>query len=86
MIPSLSLRVLTPLFSSFWASQTLAGQAGNILAQWIEGSVKNCKLFLVYLGGVKLLPKKKSRCPQPKLLAAQSLFLQTAEAFRKMAA
>jgi hypothetical protein len=31
-------------------------------------------------------PKKKSRCPQPKLLAAQSLFLQTAEAFRKMAA
>jgi hypothetical protein len=42
-------------------------------------------LFLVYLGGVKLLPKKKSRCPQPKLLAAQSLFSQTAEAFRKMA-
>jgi hypothetical protein len=43
-------------------------------------------LFQVNLGGVKVLPKKKSRCPQPKLLAAQSLFLQTAEAFRKMAA
>jgi hypothetical protein len=34
---------------------------------------------------VYLHPKKKSRCPQPKLLAAQSLFSQTAEAFRKMA-
>jgi hypothetical protein len=42
-------------------------------------------LFLVNLCGVRD-PKKKSRCPQPKLLAAQSLFLRTAEAFHKMAA
>ena len=43
-----------------------------------------CKLFQASWR-MYLHPKKKSRCPQPKLLAAQSLFSQTAEAFRKMA-
>jgi hypothetical protein len=86
MTPSLSLRVLTPAsFSSLWASQTLSGRAWKILVERTEQNVKNCKLFSGELGRRVVDPKKKSRCPQPKLLAAQSLFLQTAEAFRKMA-
>jgi hypothetical protein len=69
---------MSPLvrFSFLWK----LAMSGLRYLKWADGLSALAKLR-----GMRT-PKKKSRCPQPKLRAAQSLFLRTAEAFHKMAA